>query len=379
MSQFSRDELAALKVMQPLGQALFTLTVFTLLLRLATRTIILRRFGYDDLAIVLASIAACAGLICTWLAIKPLGALYHGNKSGLAEAKAFALGSAMLYIWSMTLLKISLGFFFYRIFAGHLKHRIAIITAVAIPVILGVTYFVIGISTCAAVSYLFNLKDCPIFPVYRNLGRVWGAQNVVTDLVFPILSVNAIRKSEMKKLTKVLACALVCFAAFGSVASVIRLAVLAPSTKLSSFTKTVYSAVWTQLETGIGIMCANIACLRPLGRFALDYYQQRWGPQVTWHPRVDQSRTQESVSKKTAASTGTISMATILWRLNSVFSDSVLIEQPYDWREDRISQGQELQVPPQAVLQDRFSMMFPPNESMVDKGPEVHTRSVDEP
>ncbi|KAF2222327.1 hypothetical protein BDZ85DRAFT_126453 [Elsinoe ampelina] len=321
--------------------------------------------------------AGCAGLICTWLAIEPLGALFHGDKTRMKLGISYALASSFLYIWIMTLLKISLGFFFYRIFATQLKHRIIIIVTVLVPTLLGIIYFAVSASTCGPVAYLFGLRDCPIFPVYRNLARVWGAQNVVSDLVFPILSINVIRKSEMKRMTKIFAGILVCIATFGSVASVIRLAVLAPSTKLSTFTKTIYSAVWTQLEASVGIICANIACLRPLGHVMIDCYQKRWGPQVTWMPRVDHSRTEETISKKTATTVGTISVATLLFRLNSVFSDSVVMDVQHDWRDDRISQGQELQVPAQAVLTQRVSMVVP--QKLGDKDIQIHTHSVDGP
>ncbi|PSK42024.1 hypothetical protein B9Z65_3938 [Elsinoe australis] len=352
---------------------MFALVVLTLLLRLGTRLFLLRRVGLDDFAIVLASGAACAGLVCTWQAIEPLALLYHGDKSRIDKAKIYTLGSGYLYIWSMTFIKISLGFFFYRIFVSHLKHRIVIVIAVTIPTLLGIIYFSIGVSTCAPSAYFFGLKNCAIFPAYRNIGRVWGAQNVATDLIFPILSINLLWRSDMAKMTKVLALALLCIATFGCIASVIRLAYLAPATKLSLFTKTVYSAVWTQLEVGVGIVGANIACLRPLGRLLLDNYHKRFGVSTPWVPRVDRSATQESEVPFTM-----ISVSTVLWRLNSVFSDTKLIGQPHDWRQDRVSAGQEIQVPPQAVLHEETKMVFPKESGKVQKDVQVHVRSIDE-
>lgn len=170
----------------------------------------------------------------------------------------------------MLTLKISLGIFFLKIFnrAG-VWQRYIIHGIMWFSVAMGLVLFFLSIFTCGVLpGFGASTEGCPIAPAYNGLSIFWSSINATTDLMFSVLSVQALWNAQLPRVTKISACALLLFGTIGGIASVVRIVEL--FSPRSGVLQAIDAAYWTLLEAGVGITAASCATLRPLLRFVGD-------------------------------------------------------------------------------------------------------------
>lgn len=178
------------------------------------------------------------------------------------------IASTACYILAQMSLKISLGFFFLRIFLTEKWKRTLVRIAVCLTTVCGMGYFFVVICTCASVSLLNTHRyACDIRETSVVIGMSWRALDVLTDFIFISLAGFAIWSSQIPRPAKISASALLFIGTLGGLCSCVRLGLAALE---GTFTYTLRQAIeflyWSNLEAGLGITAASLATLRPLFR-----------------------------------------------------------------------------------------------------------------
>ena len=191
----------------------------------------------------------------------------------------------------MILIKVSLGYFFLRIFSVQALQRSIIWFIIVTSVVFGIVYFLMSMITCGLKASFLG-TPCKASAAYADVSRVWSWYDGATDLVFSVLSVHTIWNAKMSRMTKFYTTLVLLLGTAGGIVSIVRIIVLTKnSTGAGSYAQGLRSGYWTQIETGMGIIAASLACLRPL----LTLVKERMGLSSS-------ARTGRSVPGKSGAS-----------------------------------------------------------------------------
>ncbi|EFQ31309.1 uncharacterized protein GLRG_06453 [Colletotrichum graminicola M1.001] len=175
----------------------------------------------------------------------------------------------LLYIISTCLLKISVGYFLLRVSIRRV--HIWIIRLLMLGTILfGITFFFLVMFQCTPIPTFWEqsprmadkcLSNSVIFSTLYTASVI----NCLADWAFGILPLFILWSLSLPKKARMLAVAILCFAAIGSVAAVIQSVYIPTLLDGDDFLwSTTDIALWSTVEPGIGITAASIATLRPL-------------------------------------------------------------------------------------------------------------------
>ncbi|GAM88606.1 hypothetical protein ANO11243_066400 [Dothideomycetidae sp. 11243] len=240
------------------------------------------------LAITVASI-----LLRLWTRGKVMGKIQFDDWAAIA-AWIITSGTA-LYVCSMALLKVSLGAFFLRIFSVHRTQRLIIHVVVITTVVYSIVTGIFAASTCGSWSGFFaSESSCKTSRPFTGITTSWSVLNAMGDMIFSLLSVDALRRAQMRFSTKCYASAVLVLGTAGGVASIIRICIITSHTKDRGNLQGITGGFWTLLEMCIGITAANLACLRPLLRLARQEMRSRWAPESYSMDSLSQPATTQS-------------------------------------------------------------------------------------
>lgn len=171
----------------------------------------------------------------------------------------------------MVMFKISLGFFFLRIFKSRKVFVWTLIISTIIPTVFGVVNVIYTAVVSCQIENLFfvGLTWCSdsSHASWLILAEAWTFLNMVSDVLYAILSMVAIYQLKMSIKQKVIASLLCALGCLGSLASIVRLVLFLTNTSgYSLLGEGLLQAIWTLIEPGFGITAASMATLRPLLR-----------------------------------------------------------------------------------------------------------------
>jgi len=173
----------------------------------------------------------------------------------------------------MTLLKVSLGLFFLKIFtiSKTSVQRYIIHAIIYFSVAYGIVNVGFSLGTCGATT-LFGTA-CELKGVYSKITTSWSCINAITDFILAALTVQAIWTAHLPIPTKVTASAVLALGSMGGVASIVRIVLISrPNSGVSSGLAAAY---WSLIEASIGIAAASFATLRPLFRSCIEGVQSK--------------------------------------------------------------------------------------------------------
>lgn len=187
--------------------------------------------------------------------------------TALTQFSKYDVANFGIYTAETVALKISLAIFFLRIVTVT-TYRYVIYTACLTYTIYGVFYFFIAIFQCGdPTSYLLHEIEgtCISWKVLGPLAYLQASLNAVTDWVYAIMPIFLIWDLQMARSTKWSVCACLMLATLGSVASVVRIGYLSGlADKNNYFAATTPLAIWSIVESGLGIIAGSLATLKPL-------------------------------------------------------------------------------------------------------------------
>lgn len=177
------------------------------------------------------------------------------------------------YIWSVLVLKISVGTFFLRI-AQHRWLRIGTWTCMILSTIMGIALFLVTILQCGPFDDILiyvTMKlsgQCLASSSFAAVSYIHASITCLTDFVFVIMPAFILRKASMPRKEKIIAGGLLMLASASGIAAIVRFkyidGISAPTETF--FTTCTGVTIWSCLEPGIGIIAGSIICLRPFIR-----------------------------------------------------------------------------------------------------------------
>ncbi|CCU79798.1 unnamed protein product [Blumeria hordei] len=243
-------------------------------LRVYTRLKIQKLFGTDDYLAVISLFVLttlCAILIKTGT---HLGLDTHRvdiTPHYLVKLSCYTFTCEILYIITIALTKLSIGFFFLRLTTRNYQKHVINFT-IAIVSILSIIYISFTIFQCQPVNYFWRqheanppLGTCQTRRHVVNLTYAHAAMNCATDWIFGILPFLFIRKLNLSPRIKLSVVLILSLGFFASIATIIRIIYLSLLGGSSGYTwESINLIKWSIIEPSVSLTAAALATMRPL-------------------------------------------------------------------------------------------------------------------
>ncbi|PSR89050.1 hypothetical protein BD289DRAFT_366386 [Coniella lustricola] len=253
---------------------MFMSTVATAL-RIYCRGWIIKAFGMDDWLAVGSQI-----LFIVFCSYEITGVKY-GTGQHNADLPADSVPQAMhmwwtcepLYVLTNMMIKASIAIFLMRI-CVHRMHTLVIWITIGVTELYSLFFFLLFVLQCRPTSlfwlrYSDNAPDgtCLDASVVSDCFYGYSAISCWTDWTYSILPIFLVWNLQMSKRIKVSVVLILAAGVIASSATIVRFPYLHTLTEVDDFLfATADVAIWSTVETGIGITASAVATLRPLLR-----------------------------------------------------------------------------------------------------------------
>ncbi|KAF4980511.1 hypothetical protein FZEAL_3499 [Fusarium zealandicum] len=252
-----------------------TLSSIAVLLRVYCRGWVIKAFAADDWLAVIAQLLFI--IFCSY----EIHGVRYGTGQHIKDISHENIPIAMqmwwtcepLYVLTNMAIKASIAIFLLRI-CVHRIQRIIIWAVTAITEVYSLFFFLLFVLQCRPTS-LFWLRytndpppgSCLDASVVADAFYGYSAISCLTDWTYSILPIFLVWKLQMSTNVKVSVVVILAAGAIASSATIVRFPYLYSLTDIDDF---LYStsdvAIWSTVETGLGITASGIATLRPLLR-----------------------------------------------------------------------------------------------------------------
>ncbi|KAE8141806.1 pectinesterase precursor [Aspergillus pseudotamarii] len=257
---------------------MMTLSTVTVLLRTFVRLYVLRAFGWDDV-LILAALALFVILsVCCFI----------GTMNGVGRSRADFTNmevyrkallywwlSQIFYVWASALTKVSIAISLLRLTVSKI-HCVVLWSNIGLTVAIGLMFWLVLLLGCDPISYFWDFADpmksgtCMSEKMLVKIAYVYSCLTIVCDLTLGILPYFLVWKLQMNNRTKFAVGGILSMGAIASVAVIIRLPFLHFYADANFLRSTYQIAIWSVVETGLGITASSLITLRPLFRWLLD-------------------------------------------------------------------------------------------------------------
>ncbi|KAE8395022.1 hypothetical protein BDV23DRAFT_179010 [Aspergillus alliaceus] len=226
-------------------------------LRCYVRAVTVKAFGWDDAIMLLA-----LGFFAMFSDCMIGGSRYGTGKhlTALSDhekitAMEYWFLCDVAYCLSSILCKISVGIFLLHVTVNKI-HRVVIYAVIALAVTFGMMFWILLLAQCTPVQF-FWLRLSATNKVSIDMTVV------IVALVLPVF---VVRNLQMRRDLKYAVASVLGMARIASVAVLVRLAYVKTLRNPDFLYATVGIAVWSNVETGLGILAGSLATLRHLPR-----------------------------------------------------------------------------------------------------------------
>ncbi|KAL5366613.1 pectinesterase precursor [Aspergillus floccosus] len=253
-------------------------SIVAVLLRTFVRLYILQAFGIDD-AFMLSALALFVALcVCCFI----------GTVNGVGRSRTdftrmdiyrkallYWWLSQIFYIWASALAKVSIALSLLRLTVKWI-HRVIIWVIIGLTIVIGLMFWLVLLLDCRPISYFWDFADptksgtCMSEKTLVKIAYVYSCLTIVCDLTLGILPSFLVWKLQMNYRTKIAVGGILGMGAIASVAVIIRLPFLHFYADSDFLHSTYQIAIWSLVETGLGITASSLVTLRPLFRWLLD-------------------------------------------------------------------------------------------------------------
>ncbi|KAJ6082816.1 hypothetical protein N7467_006951 [Penicillium canescens] len=273
----------AIKVVAALFMSIACVAV---MLRCYVRGWVVKAFGWDDGAMVMAM------FWYIFFSGSMIGAGLHGNGRHWYSLEPEERVTAMEYWWfceiafcfASIFCKISICIFLMRICIKRV-HLWLLYSVMAMTVLAGLVFMFLMLLQCKPLSFFWtrmahhpvvNIQgegSCINMEIIVAMTYVYSAFAAMCDFTVGILPVFVVYKLHMKRQTKLAVVGILSMACIASSAVIVRIPFVKTFDDLDDFLyATVQIAYWSNLEVGLGITAGSLATLRPLLRHWLGTY-----------------------------------------------------------------------------------------------------------
>ncbi|KAJ5573846.1 uncharacterized protein N7459_008273 [Penicillium hispanicum] len=248
---------------------MMSLSIVAVSLRTFVRVSIVRAFGWDDALMVAALLLFVAlSIICIVGSMNGVGHKLADFKDMAVYRRALLwwwLGQ-IIYIWSSSLAKVSIAVALLRLTVRPV-HVVILWVVIGTVIAIGTMFWLVLLLDCRPISYFWNRIDpsatgtCTSVDTLVDITYLYSVITIFCDFALGILPVFLVRGLQMNQRTKIAVVGILSLGAIASVAVVIRLPFLDSTYQI---------ALWSDVETGLGIIAGSLITLRPLFRWFLD-------------------------------------------------------------------------------------------------------------
>ncbi|PYI05520.1 putative integral membrane protein [Aspergillus sclerotiicarbonarius CBS 121057] len=255
--------------------AFMSVACVTVILRCYVRGWIVRAFGWDDWAMVVAMLFYAMFSGCM------IGGAIYGTGRKFEVLTEHQRVTAMEYWWfceiaycfSAVACKISVCIFLMRITVRRL-HIWILWTVMVMTVVAGMVFMFIMLLQCKPLTYFWTRKafspeytgHCMNIQIVIAMTYVYSGFAALCDFTVGILPIFLVRKLHMKQKTKMAVVGILSMACIASSATIIRIPWVHTFADWDFLYATVEIALWSNIEIGLGITAGSLATLRPLLR-----------------------------------------------------------------------------------------------------------------
>ncbi|EXK25056.1 hypothetical protein FOMG_18261 [Fusarium oxysporum f. sp. melonis 26406] len=258
-----------------IGYTFVILSSIATLFRVYCRAFVIKAFAADDWLAVIAQF-----MFIVFISYEITG-VHYGTGRHFKDISPENIPKAMqmwwtcepTYVLANMALKASIGIFLLRICVTK-THKIVIWAITGLTELYSLFFFLLFVLQCRPTS-LFWLRytadppngSCMDAQVVSNAFYGYSAISCLSDWTYSILPIFLVWKLQMSLRTKVSVVLILAAGAIASSATIIRFPYIYSLTDIDDF---LYStsdvAIWSTVETGLGITASAVATLRPLLR-----------------------------------------------------------------------------------------------------------------
>ncbi|RMZ66941.1 cfem domain-containing [Pyrenophora seminiperda CCB06] len=261
-----RDQGATLRIA---NIALASVTAFCALTRVIYKAVFsIGELGWDDYSVVAALVAGVPSVIIIDRGIVPNGLgrdVWTVSFDRITNFVRYLYALEILYFLQLALLKLTLLFFFLRIFPKTIIRRLLWAT-IWFNVLNGIAFIIVAIFQCQPLSFYWTKWDLEGTGKCIDInGLAWTSAiiSIVLDiwmLALPLFEVFQLQLSWRKKLSVAV---MFCVGTFVTVISILRLQSLVNFAASSNPTWDQSAVIkWSNIEVNVGIICACLPALR---------------------------------------------------------------------------------------------------------------------
>ncbi|KAH8736571.1 hypothetical protein BGZ61DRAFT_341393 [Ilyonectria robusta] len=257
------------------GWAFVTISSVATILRIYCRGWVIKAFAADDW------LAVAAQILFIFFCAYEITGVRYGTGQHIANIPQEDIPRAMqmwwtcepLYVLTNMAIKGSIAIFLLRL-CVHRTHKITIWVVTIVTEVYSLFFFILFILQCRPTS-LFWLRfssnppsgSCLDAKIVSNTFYGYSAISCWTDWTLSILPIFIVWKLQMNRRVKISVSLILAAGIIASSATIVRFPYIHSLTDIDDF---LYStsdvAIWSTVETGLGITASGLATLRPLLR-----------------------------------------------------------------------------------------------------------------
>ncbi|KAI0138242.1 hypothetical protein BJ166DRAFT_490294 [Pestalotiopsis sp. NC0098] len=243
------------------------------LLRIYCRGWVIKAFAADDWLAVIAQFLFI--IFCSY----EITGVHYGTgrhtvdipEGGVPKAMQMWWTCEPLYVLTNMAIKLSIAIFLLRICVTRV-HRMVIYITIGVTEIYSLFFFLLFVLQCQPTSYFWQRAmtnppegHCLDASVVSNAFYGYSAISCWTDWTYSILPVFLVWNLQMDSRVKISVVGILAAGCIASSATIVRFPYLYSLTDINDFLySTADVAIWSTVETGLGITAACVATLRPL-------------------------------------------------------------------------------------------------------------------
>ncbi|PGH09595.1 hypothetical protein AJ79_05651 [Helicocarpus griseus UAMH5409] len=261
------------KLISVIGVVGGILALIAFILRMMARLPVFNggQFGMDDAMIVLAMMFTVPfSVFSVLLANAGLGKdMWHVAFDDITMVLYIYFFDEWLYLSALTFTKLSLHFFYLRIFPQK-SFRTAIYVVMAATASYGIAFVLVSIFQCSPIKSAWLRWDGTSPGTCNNInlqGWLSAAFNIVLDFVTLVLPLRELARLELWRKKKIHICLMFTVGSFVTIVSILRLHTLLKFASTHNLTwDYVEMGYWSTIEIHVGIICACMPAMRSLFR-----------------------------------------------------------------------------------------------------------------
>ncbi|KAF2032867.1 GPCR, PTH11-type [Setomelanomma holmii] len=253
-----------------LSYVLIILAAIFVIMRMAFKLFDGHELGLDDWSMILTVAVGLANTVVIVSSTIPNGLgkdLWTLTPKQITTMlKSFYI-QAFLYFAELALLKMSLLFFYIRVFPGKGVQRVLWGT-VAFTAAWGICFIIVAIFQCQPINYFWNKWDGLHKGTCLDINSVTSSNAAISialdfwSLGIPLFMLWGLKMHWKKKIGVAM---MFCVGTFITIVSILRLQALVHFAASSNVSWEFYDvSMWSTIEVGVGIMCACLPTLRLL-------------------------------------------------------------------------------------------------------------------